>query len=270
MRKLPSTTTGRTIERAEQVLPPSYDPALLRAVEVAPVDVEDRRIPQRVFRAAVKAVTAGLALAAIAGLTIPAPHAAADVIRPRQTVTATITGPTTTLTVQVATPAPMPGTRGHLWCATVTGPALQAASCATSPVVTITATIPSAALTVGASTVQVTDDATGDTTPVRLEVRRQALLDPIHVTRTSQGRAIVSGSTYAVTPSGIGYLASQRVPVQIQRYDGRTWRTLATVQSDRWGGFAAQVPVTRGTPIRAIRVQAVLSTSATSTAVIAR
>lgn len=270
MSQTASTTTGRTIERAENVLPRLYDPAILGRVEDAPIDLEDPRHPTRVFRAARRAILGGLALAAIAGLTVPAPHAAADVIRPRQTITATITGPTTTITAQVATSAPMPGTRGRLYCATVTGPALQAASCATTPTVTITATLPSSSLTVGASTVQVTDNATGDTAPVRLEVRRLALLDPIHVTRTSPGRVIVCGSTYAVTPSGIGYLASVRVPVQIQRYDGRTWHTITTATSDPWGGFAAQVPAARGSILRAVRSQATLSTSATSAAVTTR
>ena len=234
-----------------------------------------RRTATRLALAGVTALTATAVT-----LTTAATAAHATAITTRPTITATIDGPTAAITATIVSTSRVGASRTHL--VTLTSPdarinlsgawteSTQAERRTGVIVAALTGKVHAADLTAGAATWAVRDLGDGRSTQVRVETRRRAYLDDTRVFRAGRGRYTMVGSTRSTAPDGWGYLASQGVPVQVQRATSRGWVTVGTVRSDRWGGWVATVRVPAGTVLRAHRAQAVLSTAADSPRVVAR
>ena len=234
---------------------------------------------QRVARAnlAARLTGATIVLAAVAVGSIGS-GAQAVAVPTVPTVRVTLAGQWVTVSVPVVSTA---GIGSGVHVVSVDGPGVEFAASFTEDTAkeeasgvaigTVTGTIPAAGLTAGAQTWTVTDMGDGQSSPVRVEVRRLAYIPTITAVRAGGSLVAVTGVTTSYNPATGCQGPSVSVPVQVQtRTAGSAWRTVANVRSDSTGRYAAVIAKAAGrVQVRAVRVEASLSTSATSAAVMA-
>lgn len=286
-RNTASLTAPAAIERAEQVLPTSYDPPRLSpALSLAAEHAEGRfersdvaRINRRAGIARAARVLAGVAaLTVLAGIAAPVEQASAQALPTSPApVVVVLDGPTAHLRVPVVSTSALPG-GSHV--VLVVGPGVGFAG-ELAPVEaeegqsgvatgTVTADVPAWHLTVGRQTWTLTDLGDKSRTALSVRVQRQAMIPAIAARAAVGGRVEVTGVTASYDPARGSYGPSKAVQVRVQAWTGKTWVTRATARTSDLGAFTAIIPGKAGMKVRAVRGEADRSTAATSATVTTR
>jgi hypothetical protein len=234
---------------------------------------------QRVARVnrGTRIAAATIALAATA-LTAGAATSQATVTPVRPPARVILSGPTTQVTIPVISTARIGGSRVHVISILGGGVALDAGLVEDTPtevrhgvvVGEVTGRVPAAGFTPGRQTWQAMDVGDGRVTRVPVLVLRAARLSPTTAVVAAPGWVRLSGGSSSYNPARGAYGPSVGVPVQVQQRTPSGWVTRSTVTTDSRGAWCAWVQGGAGTTWRATRVEAAISTGATSTAAAAR
>jgi len=241
-----------------------------RTVAQASEDIAERI--QLRARRLYRLLAAGGAALALAGVAVLAPTgtpAAEAAVVPTAPVRVVISGPTARVSVTALSTAAETGSGGHGLAVSVAGITLWGCSRTAGmgpQMVTVAGTVRSAALTLGSSSVLVTDIGDGTYRLVPATVLRQS-----QVTATAAGYPgglVVTGRAAHYDPRTGGYAGDVASPVRVQVSTLGGWVTVQTLTTAVDGTVVGVVTIPAGVhSVRLVRPAGATVTGATSPAV---